>query len=62
MTSPSTIKCPLVLLENAQKIPLFNIPKLHFKKGFETQIFEEARRTLNPIYSAKWTLKCYFKP
>jgi len=38
-TSQSTIKCPLVLLEDAQKIPLFNIPKLHFEKGFETQSF-----------------------
>jgi len=30
-TSQSTIKGPLVILENAPQIPLFNTPKLHFE-------------------------------
>jgi len=32
-TSHSTVKCPLVLLENAPKIPFFSSPELHFEKG-----------------------------
>jgi len=38
-TSHSTIKNPLVLLENDEKKFLFNIPKLHFEKGSKTQSF-----------------------
>jgi len=40
-TLHSTIKCPRVFLENAPQIPLFSTSKLHFEKGFKTQLLRQ---------------------
>jgi len=50
--SHSTIKCPMVLFENAPKFSLFSTSKLHFEKGFEAQSFLDAKSAPNSTYSA----------
>jgi len=47
MTSHSTLKCLVVLFENAPKIPLFTTSKLHFEKGSKIQSFQDAKNALN---------------
>jgi len=59
-TSHSTIKCLVVLLENAPQISLFSTPKLQFEKGSKTQSFQDDRSTLHYIYNTKWFLKMLF--
>jgi len=54
------VKCLLVHFENAPKIPLFNIPKLHFEQGSEAQSFLDTKSASNSTYNAKLVYKMLF--
>jgi len=61
-TSNSSIKCPLVLLDNAQEIPLSILQNFTMKRNLKLKVFRMlgVHQTLFTIQNG--FLKCYFYP